>query len=261
MNRIHHPAQSVDEGASRPSFEIQTSLFTPPAHDTSHSLFAPLHYEPRYAYPLIVWMHAPGTMGERELSEIMPALSIRNYVAVAPRGFPGGQEEAGLGLLDWPQTEEFIEEAERRVFHAVEAACRQCHVAGRRIFMAGFGTGGTMAFRVAMNHPNRFAGVVSLCGGFPRGLHPLAQLHVARRLPLFLVVGRDSLEYPPAEACDDLRLFHSAGMSVALRQYPCGQVLAKQMLRDVDRWIIDEITSPGDPPAAPADDPWQCWSD
>jgi len=260
MNRIHHPAQTVEEGVSHPSFEIETSPLALPAHDTSHSVFAPLHYEPRYAYPLIVWMHGPATMGERELPEIMAAISIRNYVAVAPRGFPHGQEEAGPGLLDWPQTGEYIEEAERRVFHAVEAACRQFHVANRRIFVAGFGTGGTMAFRVAMNHPDRFAGVASLCGGFPRGHHPLAQLHGARRLPLLLAVGRDSLEYPPAEACADLRLLHSAGMSVSLRQYPCGQVLAKQMLRDVDRWIIGEITSPGDPPA-PADDLWQCWSD
>jgi len=256
MNRIQNPAQSVDEGADRPSFEIQTSSLAPPTHDTSHSLFAPLHYERNYPYPLIVWMHGPGTTGERELSEIMPTISIRNYVAVAPRGFHTGEEEAGLGRLDWPQTEGHIEETERRVFHAVEAACGKCNVARRRIFVAGFGTGGTMAFRMAMNHPRQFAGVLSLCGGFPHGHNPLARLSAARRLPIFLAVGRDSLEYSPAEACDDLRLFHSAGMSVALRQYPCGQDLSQQMLRDVDRWIIEQVTSSPAPPTQ-ADDMWQ----
>lgn len=260
MNRIHNPTPSVEGAPRSPSFEIQSALLSPPAHDASYSLFAPLHYEPKYPYPLIVWMHAPGRAGERQLAEIMPALSIRNYVAVAPRGFPCEQQRAGLGRLDWPQTEAYIEETERRVFGAIEAARRKCHVAEGRIFIAGFGTGGTMAFRVAMNQPKRFGGVLSLCGGFPHGHHPLAHLAIARRLPLSLAVGRDSLEYSPDEACDDLRLFHSAGMSVTLRQYPCGQELSKQMLRDMDRWIIEQVTSASNSPA-PSDDPWQCWSE
>ena len=62
-------------------------------------------------------------------------------------------------------------------------------------------------------------------------------------MPVFLAVGRDSLDYPPPEACENLRLFHSAGMSVVLRQYPCAQQLTEQMLRDVDRWIIEQVTT------------------
>ena len=42
-------------------------------------------------------------------------------------------------------------------------------------------------------------------------------------------------------------LFHAAGMSVTLRQYPCAQELSPQILRDVDRWIIEQITAPTDP--------------
>jgi len=174
---------------------------------------------------------------------------------VAPRGFHAGEGESGRSRLDWPQTDEHIEETERRVFLAVDAARRKCNVSGERIFIAGFGSGGTMAFRVAMDHPRRFAGVLSLCGGFPHGGNPLARLTSARRLPLFLAFGRDSVAYPPHQACDDLRLFHAAGMAVALRQYPCAQELSEQMLRDVDRWIIEQVTSSGDPPAG-ANDFW-----
>ena len=43
-----------------------------------------------------------------------------------------------------------------------------------------------------------------------------------------------------------LRLFHAAGLSIVLRQYPCGQELTEQMLRDVDRWIIEQITAGAD---------------
>ena len=69
----------------------------------------------------------------------------------------------------------------------------------------------------------------------------------ARRLPAFLALGRDSEVYGPDKACDDLRLLHTAGVSVTLRQYPCGHELTTQMLRDVDRWIMEQITMPPEP--------------
>lgn len=101
-----------------------------------------------------------------------------------------------------------------------------------------------MAFRVAMNHPARFAGVLSLCGAFPCGSAPFGNLLQARRLSVFLACGRDSREYPPAEVCQNLRLFHAAGLSITLRQYPCGHQLAPQMLADVNRWVMEQLLPP-----------------
>ena len=37
-------------------------------------------------------------------------------------------------------------------------------------------------------------------------------------------------------------LFHAAGMSVTLRQYPCGDELTTQMLRDLDVWLMEQVT-------------------
>jgi phospholipase/carboxylesterase len=76
---------------------------------------------------------------------------------------------------------------------------------------------------------------------------PFGRLTESRRLPVFLAVGRDSHVYPPDKACDDLRLLHAAGMSITLRQYPFGQELIEPMLRDVDRWIIEQLTSQAQP--------------
>jgi hypothetical protein len=70
-----------------------------------------------------------------------------------------------------------------------------------------------------------------------------ANLSLARKLPIFLSVGRDSTQYPASKVCENLRLLHTAGMSVTLSQYPCGLELAPQMLGDVDRWIIEQISS------------------
>ncbi len=240
MNRIQPSAKPIPE-KSPVSFSIQSGLFTPPSQDSTRAMFTPLHYEPNYAYPLLVWLHAPGENDERQLLRIMPLVSLRNYVAVAPRGFACEQDEGPTGYR-WPQTQSHIEQAEHRVFECIEEAQQRFRIADHRIFLAGFDAGGTMAFRIVMNHPQRFAGVLSICGAFPTGHSPLGQLNRVRKLPVFMAVGRDSLVYSPDRACEDLRLFHTAGITVALRQYPCGHQLTQHMLRDVDRWIIEQIT-------------------
>ncbi len=225
---------------------------------TPHAIFAPLHYEPRYAYPLIVWLHGRGG-NERQLQRIMPLVSMRNYVAVAPRGncLPDQGDPEPYG---WLQTDEHIQQAQQSVFDSVELASRKFNVCAGRVFLTGCDQGGTMALRIALKHPARFAGAVSLGGRFPAGGTPFGNLVAARRLAVFLGTGRVSQAYPAAQVCEDLRLLHAAGLSVTLRQYPCGDELPRQMLSDLDRWIIEQISPP---PAAVAepDAEWSVESD
>ena len=205
------------------------------------SLFAPLHYEPNYAYPLLVWLHGPSDY-EGQLTRIMPFVSLRNYVAVAPRGSVPLTRSARSTKFTWRQTRADIALAEQHVFDAIDLARARFHVAPERVFLAGYDVGGTMAFRLAMSHPEQFAGVLSLCGGFPEGATPLSRLGQIRRLPVFLACGRDSATFPPTRVCDDLRLFHAANLKVNLRQYPCTQQLTTGMLADMDRWIMELVT-------------------
>jgi phospholipase/carboxylesterase len=239
-------------------FDLQSALFTQSAAQTPRAMFAPLHYERNYAYPLVIWLHGDGA-DQRQLMRIMPIVSMRNYVAAAPRGVPIDRRDAAE-TWGWSQSPQQIQQAEQRIVDCIENAQQRFHIAPNRLFLAGFGSGGTMAFRMAMNHPTRFAGVISIGGAFPQGQNPLGRWSDARRLAVFLAVGRDSVEYPPAKACDDLRLFHAAGLSVTLRQYPCGQELSEQVLRDLDRWIIEQITAPPDP-AVSSDSRSSCSSD
>lgn len=240
MNPIHSSTRSDKERASALSFEIDSALFSHSAEDSSHAFFAPLHYESKYAYPLLVWLHGPGRNDERQLVRVMPMISMRNYTAAAPRGIRCQE----TGAHDWPQDLQSIESATHRVFDCIAAARERFNVASKRIFVGGFDRGGTMAFRIALSQPEYFAGVLSLGGALPQGHQPLGRLVAARRMPVFLAMGRDSEVYRPDDACSDLRLLHTAGVSVTLRQYPCGHELSEQMLRDVDRWIMEQITNP-----------------
>jgi phospholipase/carboxylesterase len=208
---------------------------------TPHATFAPLHYEPGYAYPLVVWLHGAGG-DERQVRRVISKVSLRNYVAIAPRG------TCAMPAVDdgycWQQTAEAIEQAESRVFDCVEVACRRFNIHSDRVFLAGLGSGGTMALRTAWNHPGRFAGVASFGGSMPSDDRPLRNVNALRRLPCFVATGRQSGDYPESAVCRDLRLMHAAGCTVALRQYPCGDDLTTTMLADLDRWMMALVCAP-----------------
>lgn len=215
-----------------------------------HALFAPLHYESNYAYPLLVWLHGPGD-SETQLRRVMPLVSMRNYVAVAPRGTAGGTA-SGYG---WLQDEQAVAAAAQRVAHCVATVQERFHIAPNRIFLAGYDEGGSTALRLALLEPWRYAGAASLGGPFPHGHRPLRGLEGVRRLPLLLTTSRDSRKYPQQLVVRDLQLLHAAGMSLTLRQYPCGDELTTNMLTDLDRWIMRQVcpdpTSSPSPPDAP----------
>lgn len=248
MNRIRQSADIPAQADIRPedaraefesSFDIHSAMFSPATSDSPQAVFAPLHYEPKYAYPLLVWLHGPGN-DQRQLLRIMPIVSLRNYLAVAPQGILTQPQED----YRWNQTTSHIDQAEQRIFDSIESVGEKYNFSSRKIFLAGFDCGGTMALRVAMNNPSRFAGAISLGGSFPTGQKPFGNLAAARRLPVFLAAGRKSKTYVEEHVCSDLRLLHSAGIPITLRQYPCAQEIAPQMLQDMDRWIIEQITAP-----------------
>lgn len=208
---------------------------------TPHATFAPIHYEPGYSYPLLIWLH--GAQGdERQICDVMPEISLRNFVAIAPRGTCSSRNQRSS--FAWRQSDEAIDEAESRVLDCVDIACRRFNVHTDRVFLAGAGCGGTMALRTAWNYPGRFAGVASIGGPMPAHNRPMRNINALRRLPCFVASGRTSLDYPEADVCRDLRMLHAAGCTVALRQYPCGDDLTNVMLADLNRWIMDIVCPP-----------------
>lgn len=244
MNRVQHlPAE--ESFLEDISYQIEQSRIevSQRGDDQAHALFMPLHYEPNYGYPLLIWLHGPGD-NESQLKRIMPLVSMRNYIAIAPRG-TCAEEAAASSTRSycWRQTEQDIVSAERRVLDCIGLATQRFNVDRSRVFLAGYDCGGTMACRLAMKHPERFGGVASIGGSFPSGHQPLLQIDRARQLPLMLAHGRDSTNYPIQRVCEDLRLLHTAGMKVTLRQYPCEDELTTKMLSDLDAWMMDQVST------------------
>lgn len=224
---------------------LTTSPFTKAASPSTsqslpvHSSFVPIHYEKNYQYPLIVWLHSEGD-DQQQLQQVMPLISVRNFVAVGPRGTVAGS--GGEPGYDWWQNERDIFAAESSVLECVESARLRYNIARHRIFIAGFSHGGTMAMRLGLRHPELFAGAVTIGGAFPQEHCPLNNLLDSRSTPILMAHGRDSDDESVERTCGDLRLLHAGGFNVTLRQYPCGHELTTQMLSDMNAWIMEQVT-------------------
>ena len=205
------------------------------------SVFAPLHFEADYNYPLLIWLHGRGE-NEDHLRYVMPKISMRNYAAVAPRGTLPLDDSQNLETCDeytWSLGNANFSKAVDRVCHAIEYAKSRFRIDASRIFLAGSGRGGTMALQIGMTLPQTFSGIASIGGALPRQGAPLAHLAASRQLPVLLSVNRKNESYPDELVCQDLRLLHIAGMTVTLRQYPAGDALSDSMLSDVDQWMME----------------------
>jgi phospholipase/carboxylesterase len=203
------------------------------------ALFGPERYEPRYQYPLVVWLHSCHS-NERELESVMPALSLQNYVACAPRG-THASEACGHQYF-WSQSRAAMAVAEEVVFAAIAGATQQFSIARERIFLAGFGGGGSMAMRIALRYPHQFAGAVNICGQFWQEGQPLTNLAGARQVPLLWMYGDQSTRCGVEHVCGALPVMHAARLRVAIRQYPSQDELLSNMLSDMNHWLMQLVT-------------------
>ena len=255
MNRIALAAASGISIASEKSKEqvrethqrlFSTEFATDELNSVVSSVFVPMHYERKYAYPLLVWLH-PNGGHEHQLRRVMRKISLRNYAAVAPRAThacpSAGNSPVGYA---WEQTSRGILGAWKSVEESIHRASDRFHLAENRVFIGGYREGGTMAMRLAFAHPDRFAGVFSLGGPFPKYHQPLKMVKSSRSLPAMIAFGHNSMHYCQDQVCRDLRLLHTAGASLTVRQYVNRDELSDRMLADVDRWVMRIVTGEHD---------------
>ncbi|MDD3590538.1 MAG: hypothetical protein PHO46_09775 [Thermoguttaceae bacterium] len=233
-----------------------------------HIVASPIHYEKGFAYPLLVWLH-DADKTELDIFDVIPKISARNYVAVAPRGLMRQKKRVVRSLVhgklteekrwsepcyDWLDSEESVSEAENLVFDSIAEAQGKYNVNMRRIFLLGQGAGGSMALRIAMRNPHEFAGVVSIDSALPQSEStPFRNWRALRDLPILVTSGDSKAVTVPKLNKDQLRLYHAAGLTVLVRQYNeeraqnGRQDRLNSILADVNRWIMERATNPQAP--------------
>ncbi len=202
--------------------------------------FLPFGYEPNYAYPLLVFFHGQGG-SEEQVLRLAPRLSRRNYICIGLRG-PEALSLRSDGRLgySWGNTDTHGEAVEEYVLRAIEQTRRSYHVHSERIYLAGFCEGAAVAYRLGLLHPERFGGVISLNGGIP-GDRPLQRWPAIRSLRVLIGHGIANAVAPLSVAQRDFQLLYTAGLSVSLKTYPTTHRIHPEMLRDMNRWVMEQI--------------------
>ena len=202
--------------------------------------FLPTGYEPKYPYPLLVFFHGHGG-SEEQILRLAPRLSRRNYICIGLRGPQTlGLRDDGRTGYGWGTEGQFDTLLEEYVLRAVEQTRRHYHVHSERIYLAGFCEGASVAYRLGLTYPSKFGGIISLNGAMARHGGPLLRLPEVRQLRVLIGHGIANAIVPLGHARADFRLLYTAGLAVRLHTYAATHRLHPDMLRDVNRWIMEE---------------------
>jgi phospholipase/carboxylesterase len=222
----------------RPAEGFYTSEVQAPARLPVRT-FLPTGYEPNYPYPLLVFLHGQGG-NEEQILRLAPRLSRRNYICIGLRGSqPVGPRADGSVGYTWPPDGQCDAAVEDYVLRAVEETRRNYHVHSERIYLAGICEGAMLAYRLALAFPERFAGMISLNGSLPPRGSLFLRLPEIRPLRVFIGHGIANAVIPLATARSDFRLLYTAGLDVRLHTYPATHRLHPDMLRDINRWVME----------------------
>jgi phospholipase/carboxylesterase len=205
--------------------------------------FLPTGYEHNYAYPLVVLFHPHGGSDEQVL-RLAPRISRRNCLYLSLRGpvALNSRDDDGLPAYGWGEPGEHDAQLQEYLLKAVEQTRREFHIHSERVYLAGVAEGAGMAYRMALQLPHKFAGVISMNGTLPRPAEgPLFKDDEVKDLRVLIAHGAANEVVPLELARRDFLALYGAGADVLLSTYPCTHTVHPNMLRDINRWVIRNV--------------------
>jgi len=140
-----------------------------------------LHLPPEYkhnrGYPVLFVLHHTGEKSAEFMEKWSELTTAHGYMLVAPDWDEGGTRRGYTHSV----------EEQQAVTEVLRDLQRRFNVDTDRVFLAGFGQGGTMAFDVGLSHPDLFAGVVTM-GASPQ-LFAQRYAPNATHLPFYVIGG------------------------------------------------------------------------
>jgi pimeloyl-ACP methyl ester carboxylesterase len=143
-----------------------------PAQGNNYLVQLPPEYHHFRPYPVLMLLHSGQETADGMISRLSGLAAINGYILVAPvlgKGYEYSAQEHAL-LLD-----------------CLRDLRRKFHIDSDRVFLFGWRRGATMAFDVALSHPDPFAGVL-IMNGHP-GPYCGFYWPNAQYLPFYIVEG------------------------------------------------------------------------
>jgi len=143
-------------------------------------MILPPHYDASKPAVLIVSLHGYGATAPPMAEVWQRAAAEVNAIVIAPRAI---QKVRNAGY-EWGE----LEEAEFLVFRAIEHVRTTHAIDPTRVVLTGFSQGAYVAMELGLSFPDRFCGIVPVCGG---AVPDAAALPPAKSLPRFFFMAGD----------------------------------------------------------------------
>ncbi|MBL4883801.1 MAG: hypothetical protein JKY95_04575 [Planctomycetaceae bacterium] len=178
---------------------------------TTDAFYYPEHHEPKYAYPLIIWLTDERT--SFDLQEMMPRISDRNYLGLdisLNQFLSDNNRHQDVSGICPEQLLSHIQE-ELSEFN------QQAKIHPDRIYLAGVGACASLAMKLTLVHPLPFAGFLAI-NPVNQGLdNPLANFRFLKHLKgLLTTTGAASDERENDWVKPFSQLLHNAGVQLHL---------------------------------------------
>ena len=168
-------------------------------------ILAPREYDPRNPAPLVIALHGYGDHGENYPELWGGAAGELGAILAVPFGL----RVVGKGRA-WGD----IDETETIVMLTLEQVQKRFEIDAERIVLTGFSQGGFMAMALGTKHPDVFAGVIPMAGGYIPDIDAPPTANGEDPSFYFMVGSRDNAISQVRRAAAD---YNEAGYEVKLR--------------------------------------------
>jgi len=181
-------------------------------------LFIPENYDDRKKYPLVLFNHGAGGLGNLDgvcLSEWAgPERQAANPCFILAPKFPGGKKKKSSGS-------DMIPEGVRGIQELIDEIERDFSIDMNREYVTGLSMGGTGTYMAIVARPDRFAAAVPVCGNeWILKLSPQQRGEEIRHLPIWIFHGEDDPVIPVNVSRDIVSMLKAAGGNPKYTEYP-----------------------------------------
>jgi acetyl esterase/lipase/prenyltransferase beta subunit len=192
------------EGDS-PGFHLRT--LKTPTGERKYSVYLPVGYDPKKAYPAVLFLHGSGERGTDGVTSAQIGLGAA--IAQHPEVF--------AAIAIFPQAEKTWNndsDDARAALAALDEVSKAHKVDADQVVLTGLSMGGAGAWSIASAHPDRFAAVVPICGR----VRPDSAVTL-KGMPAWLVCGTEDGAQTVRNGRTMVKALKDAGGSARLTEY------------------------------------------
>lgn len=210
-----------------------------------YQVYVPSAYDPSRRWPVILFLHGAGERGSDGLiqTEVGLGSAIRRFADRYP------------AIVVFPQTptgERWTGQAGDIAMAALDRTISEFSIDDRRVYLTGLSMGGNGSWYLAWRHPDRWAGVVIVCGFLGLGPFPsflpadtpdpaAAVAEKIRHLPIWVFHGDADKTVPVTASREVVAALQKAGATVKYTELPgVGHNAWDAAYRDPElpKWLI-----------------------